>query len=207
MKEKDQKSVTKDMRLSEDEAYSDEQLAGMVLKNSQAFVMLVKRYESRLLGYIRRISGVQIEDAEDILQEAFLDAYRHIADFDASLKFSSWIYRIVHNKTISAYRKRRKQLRDVSIDDEDTGLMHVLAEERGADRETEEALTTDQIKKILESLPERDRTVLVLVYLEEKTYREISDILRVPENTVATWIRRAKQKFQKQYLKEPSTKH
>jgi len=79
------------------EAYqdkTDEELAKLSAEDPHAFVPLVKRYEGKLLAYIRRISGFQKEDAEDVLQEAFMDAYRHIADFDSAFKFSSWMYRI-----------------------------------------------------------------------------------------------------------------
>lgn len=186
---------------------TDEELAQLVLADANALVVLIRRYESRLLSYIRRISGTSHEDAEDILQEAFMDAYKNIAKFDPSLKFSSWIYRIVHNRTISAYRKKKKEMGDLSIDDEDDGFKRMLSAEHDTSRLAEMNLTAEAVKKIMKNLPERDRTVLVLAYMEEKTYDEISDILRAPPGTVATWIRRAKQKFQKHAEKlEPAIK-
>ena len=181
---------------------TDEELTQMVLTDAQAFVQLIRRYESRLLAYIRRISGFSIEDAEDILQESFMDAYRNIATFNSSLKFSSWIYRIVHNRTISVYRKRRKEMGDFSIDDENEGLSRILSARDDTSKLADQFLTTELIKKILRNLSERDRTVLILAYMEEKTYDEISDIVRVPAGTVATWIRRAKIKFKKEMDKE-----
>ncbi len=176
---------------------TDEVLAELVLKDPNALVVLIRRYESRLLSYIRRISGSSIEDAEDILQEAFMDAYKNIAKFDTSLKFSSWIYRIVHNRTISAYRKKKKEMGDLSIDDDDDSFKRILSAGDDTARLADMNLTSEVVKKVLQELPERDRTVLILAYMEEKTYDEISDILRAPPGTVATWIRRAKQKFQK----------
>ncbi len=176
---------------------TDEELAQMVLADAQAFVQLIRRYEPRLLAYIRRISGFSLEDAEDILQESFMDAYKNIAVFNPTLKFSSWIYRIVHNRTISTYRKKKKEMGDFSIDDEDEGLARILSAKDDATKLADQSLTAEAVKKILHELPERDRTVLILAYMEEKTYDEISDILRAPAGTVATWIRRAKIKFQK----------
>jgi len=169
----------------------------MCASDPHAFVPLVRRYEGRLLAYIRRISGFRKEDAEDVLQEAFLDAYRHITDFDTSLKFSSWIYRIVHNRTISVYRKLRNRLSDVSIDDEDMGFERLLAGHDQAHHGVEGIMTAQAVRKILDKLPERDRQVLVLSYLEERSYEEIGDILRAPLGTIGTWIRRAKAKFAK----------
>jgi RNA polymerase sigma-70 factor (ECF subfamily) len=176
---------------------TDEQLAFLAATDPHAFVPLVRRYEARLLAYIRRISGFQKEDAEDVLQEAFLDAYRHIADFDTNLKFSSWVYRIVHNRTISTFRKKRARLNDVSINDEDMGFDRLLISKENGQDLVEKALTGTAVRRILDALPERDREVLVLAYMEEKSYEEISDILRAPLGTVGTWIRRAKAKFSK----------
>lgn len=176
---------------------TDEELAQMVLSDAQALVVLIRRYESRLLSYIRRISNFSYEDAEDILQESFLDAYKHMADFNPALKFSSWIYRIVHNRTISAFRKQKRSLGDVSLDDDDEGFGRLLKASNDSARLADISLTAEAVRKLLAVLPERDRTVLVLAYIEEKTYDEISDILRAPPGTVATWIRRAKEKFQK----------
>ncbi len=176
---------------------TDEELARIILDDANALVVLIRRYESRLLSYIRRISGSSYEDAEDILQEAFMDAYKNIARFDPSLKFSSWIYRIVHNRTISAYRKKKKEMGDFSMDDDDDGYKRMLSADDDTARLADMNLTAEAVNKIMSELSERDRTVLILAYMEEKTYDEISDILKAPPGTVATWIRRAKQKFVK----------
>ena len=86
---------------------TDEQLLELAKTNEQAFACLVDRYEKKLLSYIMRISNVNLQEAEDILQDAFIKAYTNINDFDSKLKFSSWMYRITHNEVISAYRKRK----------------------------------------------------------------------------------------------------
>lgn len=175
---------------------SDEVLAAQVAVDPHAFVILIRRYEERLLWYVRRLGGLTREDAEDVMQEAFMDAYRHIAEFDVSLKFSSWMYRIAHNRTVSALRKRHKSINDVSIHDEDAGLERLLHSDSASDRQAESSLNSTAVRRILDTLPERDRAVLLLAFAEEKSYQEISDILRAPMGTVATWIRRAKQKFE-----------
>ncbi|MFA6161666.1 MAG: RNA polymerase sigma factor [Patescibacteria group bacterium] len=185
------------MSLVDYQKNTDEELASIVPTDHRAFVPLVRRYESKLLAYIRRISGFQKEDAEDILQDAFVDAYRHIAGFDPHLKFSSWIYRIVHNRTISAYRKHKSSFNNVSIDDEDMGFERLLAAKEESQNLVESSLNSKVIKQILDKLPPRDKEVLVLAYIEEKSYEEMSDILQAPIGTVGTWIRRARQKFAK----------
>jgi RNA polymerase sigma-70 factor, ECF subfamily len=175
---------------------ADEVLAAKVAEDPHAFVVLIRRYEERLLWYVRRLGGLTKEDAEDVLQDAFMDAYRHIAEFDVSLKFSSWMYRIAHNRTVSALRKRHKTVNDVSIHDEDAGLERILHSDQASDRRAEATINSTAIRRVLDTLPERDRAVLLLAFAEERSYQEISDILRAPMGTVATWIRRAKQKFE-----------
>ena len=179
------------------EKKSDEDLAKLTLENPHAYTELIKRYESRLLAYVKRISSASMEDAEDILQEAFLDAYKNIARFDTSLKFSSWIYRIVHNKTISAYRKYKKEKGNSSLDDDDLKYYNKFASKLDIVRDLDREFTNQEVQRLLRQLKERDREVLILYFIEEKSYQEISDILEVSVNTVATWIRRAKEKLKK----------
>ncbi|NTW29884.1 MAG: sigma-70 family RNA polymerase sigma factor [Candidatus Moranbacteria bacterium] len=147
------------------------------------------RYETPLLRYIRRISSFDRDDAEDILQEAFIKAYRNLNDFDHGSKFSSWMYRIVHNQTIDTARKRK--LRSVvSIEEHDLGQILRAATDIGQEMERKQDLA--DIDAAIRSLPDTYREALILRFLEEKTYEEIMDILRLPKGTVATLISRGK---------------
>ena len=82
---------------------SDEALVEQALEDMSVFAVIVERYEQRLLRYIHRISAFSDEAAEDILQEAFLKAWKNLNGFSPKLKFSSWIYRITHNLVILNY--------------------------------------------------------------------------------------------------------
>ena len=84
---------------------NDEELVKLILKDQEYFLCIIKRYKYKLFNYIMRISNMREEDAEDILQEVFMKSYFNLNDFNADLKFSSWIYRIAHNQVISQYRK------------------------------------------------------------------------------------------------------
>ena len=86
---------------------TDEELVKLALQKQEHFVYLINRYQHKLLRYIKRISNFSVEETEDILQEVFIKVYRNLEGFDQSLKFSSWIYRIAHNQTISHFRKSR----------------------------------------------------------------------------------------------------
>jgi len=170
---------------------TDNELVKLSLENEDYFYCIIERYEKILTHYIRRISVSSIEDAEDILQEVFLSVYQNLNDFDESLKFSSWVYRIAHNKTISAWRKIKSRPKTVSTDEENN-LFDFIASDENIQKELERKCDAKQLRRALEKVNEKYREVLVLKFLEEKDYREISDILKKPMGTVATLINRAK---------------
>jgi RNA polymerase sigma-70 factor (ECF subfamily) len=179
---------------------TDEELAGSSIKSEEAFLCLIKRYEQPLFRYIRRITNVMEDEAEDLLQEIFIKVYRNLNGFDTTLKFSSWVYRIAHNEIISHYRKGRQSRLSIELDADDnevraiTGLLTdtLSAESRYLDKEKAKTVRT-----ALEKLPSKYRNILVLRYFEELDYNEISDILEKPPGSVATLINRAKSKFKK----------
>ena len=177
--------------------YSDTELVELTLKKQDYFYCLIKRYEYSLLRYIRRISSTSKEDAEDILQEVFISAYQNLNDFDKNLKFSSWIYRITHNKTVSYWRKIRVRPKEVfSSEYENEGLFNLIIDEKNNPlKNIENKCSEKQIQFIINSLEEKYRDVLILKYLEDKSYREISDILKKPMGTIATLLNRSKKKF------------
>ncbi len=160
----------------------------------------MERYEKKLLRYIIRISGFAKEDAEDILQESFIKAYHNLNDFDKSLKFSSWIYRIVHNQAISHYRKTQARPRLVAVDLEN-GLVKTLASNLDLAKETEAEHFKEKVAKIISQMDIKYREVLMLRFFEDKSYREISDIIKKPLGTVGVMIKRAKKQFKKIYEK------
>lgn len=169
---------------------TDRNLARLSAKNPDLFGILMERYEAPLLRYIRRLSSLPKEDAEDILQETFIKAYRNINDYDPEAKFSSWIYRIAHNQTIDTIRKRKIVAASFSIDANDAAQFLHAATDIGA--ETERNDTFSRIEAIIRELPETYREALILRFLEEKSYEEIMDILELPKGSVATLVHRGK---------------
>jgi len=179
------------------ENQKDEDLIPLILKNGDYFVYLVDRYEKKLARYIKRIAGLNHQDAEDVLQNIFLKVYQNLNDFDVSLKFSSWIYRISHNEIISFWRKSKTRPQFVGGEEIDE-FLHNIASEINTGKEIEDENLRDDIKKILAKIDLKYREVLILKFLEEKSYEEISDILKKPMGTVATLINRAKKQFKKE---------
>jgi RNA polymerase sigma-70 factor (ECF subfamily) len=175
---------------------TDEELVALTLKNQDFFSCLVERYEPKLRRYIQRISAATQEDAEDLLQEIFLKVYRNLRDFDQNLKFSSWIYRIAHNQVVSAWRKTKSRPPVIKFGADEDFLKFIATDEDLAG-DTERKFSDEEVRKMLENLDHKYKEVLVLKFLEEKSYEEISDILQKPLGTVATLINRAKKQFAK----------
>ena len=153
----------------------------------------------RLLRYIVKISAANSEEAQDILQEAFIKAWINLNEFNADLKLSSWLYRIVHNETISFCRKKKSFGKNNKISIDENVLLNYEDETvEDTDENQKYILTND----ILNSLPQKYKEVLVLKFLEKMSYEEVSDVLKIPEGTVAARINRAKKMFKKIAEKE-----
>ncbi|MBW1660441.1 MAG: RNA polymerase sigma factor [Deltaproteobacteria bacterium] len=179
---------------------SDEELVKKSLDDREVFYYLIKRYESKLMRYINRIASVTHEEAEDLLQEIFIKAYRHLNGFDQRLKFSSWVYRIAHNEVINFAKKRKRGTALIHASnngDTDNMVLDNLAGEDDVHGNFVAMESREQVWQALMELPLKYREVLVLKFFENKSYREMSDILRKPEGTVATLVNRAKKKFLK----------
>lgn len=170
---------------------TDQQLVAASLENPSHYGEIIERYRPALTRYIRRIGCSDNHATEDILQDVFISVYRNLNSYDTDLSFSSWIYRIAHNKTISFFRK--SEHKNISLEDDDYTIIiytAVTEEKKGID-------TTDKqlLNKALDTLPSHYREVLVLFYLEEKSYDTIADILQKPPGTIATLLHRAKKQL------------
>jgi RNA polymerase sigma-70 factor (ECF subfamily) len=190
------------MFISEEiESLSDEELVLLTLKNQDNFVAIINRYKNRLFAYIRRITNIRDEDAEDLLQEIFLKVYLNLNDFESDLKFSSWIYAIARNQVISNHRRLSVRAEGHSTTLEDD-IARKLASSFNIEAELDNIYLKDSIAKVLDSLAEKYREVLVLKFLEEKNYQEISDIIKKPVGTVGSLMNKAKSEFKKELTKQ-----
>lgn len=184
---------------------SDEELALLVLKNKEYYKHLAKRYESKLMRYIIRLAKINQDDARDILQEVFIKAYVNLNDFDSSLKFSSWIYRITHNEAINFLRKNKNKI--VNINPEMEAVLPAIEGDLEIEEKIDEKFFEENIHKIIDKLKNKNfQDVLILKYIEDKNYQEISDILRKPLGTVSTLLNRAKKELKKELLKRGAIK-
>lgn len=133
-----------------------------------------------------RITGDQ-EDAEDVLQEAFVSAFQNLASYRADAAFGAWIKRIVINKALNHIQKSKK---DMMIADEIEKIDVVDEVET-----TEPEYSIESIKAAMKELPSGFRTVLSLYLFEGYDHKEISEILSISESTSKTQYKRAKDKL------------
>ena len=171
---------------------SDKEIIQKSLEDLDYFACLYDRYEPKLLRYIKKISMADHEEASDILQDAFIKMWKNLNSYDNSLKLSSWLYRIVHNETISFCRKKRSFGKNNKLNLEGIRLDDLPDD---SDIEVNPEMRFFLTHKILNKLALKYREVLVLKFMEEMSYEEISDVLKIPEGTVATRINRAKKMF------------
>ena len=184
------------------EQLSDEQLLALSEGQEDYFYLLMKRYETKLLRYILKMTRHQLSDAEDILQEVFIKVYKNQRGFNPKLKFSSWIYRIAHNEVVNMYRKNRSGKGLISIDDTETdakGEIAILADTLDVQAAYISEEIRMKLRNALSNISADYREILVLRYFEELSYSEISDILMKPQGTVATLINRAKSALKKAF--------
>lgn len=161
---------------------SDEDVVRKVIANDkELYRELVTRYEGKLVRYATFLTNDE-HKASDIVQNTFIKAFINLKGFDCNKKFSSWIYRIAHNEAINCIRKDKNEVRleidyDAGVDMYENTAKNELIK---------------NVKECVNDLPEDYREVLVLYYMDDKSYEEISDILRIPMGTVGTRISRGK---------------
>ncbi|QQL49724.1 RNA polymerase sigma factor [Mucilaginibacter ginkgonis] len=156
--------------------------------SKKACYELYRLYAKAMLNVAFRIVG-NVAEAEDVLQESFLDAFNKLKDFRQETTFGLWIKQIVVNRSINLLRKRRLELVDM-----DGEQMENIADEEVFDDEDMQYQVA-QVKEAMKLLPEGYRVVLSLYLLEGYDHEEIGQILNITENTSRTQFLRAKRKL------------
>jgi RNA polymerase sigma-70 factor (ECF subfamily) len=143
-------------------------------------------------------------DAEDLVQETYLKAYRAFGSFQEGTNLKAWLYRILTNTFINTYRARRRRPEQTELDDvEDLylyrrlGGLEAVTAGRSAEEEVLEHFTEGEVKQALESLPEAFRLAVLLADVEGFSYKEIAEILDVPIGTVMSRLHRGRRALQK----------
>jgi RNA polymerase sigma-70 factor (ECF subfamily) len=146
----------------------------------EAFGELVNRYSAGARRVARAVLG-NPEDADDAAQDGFLAALRHLGRYDPNRPFGPWLMRIVANAATDRMRRRRVRAAEVIPATIATG-------EPGPDREADRSALHVALRQALATLPERQRTAVVLFDVEGYTHGEIADVLRIPVGTVRSHV-------------------
>lgn len=170
-----------------------------LLGNTQIFSRLIDNYKNMVYNLAYRMSN-NPHEAEDISQEAFLRAYQSLARFNPSYKFSTWLYQITLN--IIRDKFKRKEIDYVSLDTpvetDDSEFYHQPAD---STNNPEQIVTrqedVQEIQQAIYSLPLKYREVIVLRHLQDLSYIEISNILKLPSGTVKIRLYRAREQLRK----------
>jgi RNA polymerase sigma-70 factor (ECF subfamily) len=149
----------------------------------EAFGTLIDRYERPVYNAILHMVG-NAEDAREICQQVFMKAFEHLDTYDANRRFFSWIYRAAINESINHLKSRRPS---EPLDD------RLVYPQPDPAQTYEEAERRERLQKTIQSLDENYRTVLILRHFVHLSYREMADVLKVPEKMVKSRLFTARQ--------------
>ena len=188
------------------ESYTDAQVMLRVKAGDQsAFDFLVQKYRRPLVSFMYRMAR-NTAAAEDLAQEVFLRVYRSRQTYEASAKFTTWLYRIATNLAVNHARDTRKERPEVTVSldepDEETGTTMDVAD---GTITAEESLVRRErmlaIRSKVEALPERQRLAVIMHKYQQMDYKQISDVLKLSESATKSLLFRAYESLRAQ-LKE-----
>lgn len=171
--------------------------------DDEAFAQLMRDNETRIYNLTLRMTG-NPEDAMDLAQEAFLNAWRGLKFFKGDSAFSTWVYRLASNACID-FLRRKKRRQDISlpmpVDEEDDSQPDIPDQRFLPERELERQELRDAVAAGLNQLSDEHRQVLVMREINGLSYQEIADILDLEAGTVKSRIARARNSLRKILLK------
>jgi RNA polymerase sigma-70 factor (ECF subfamily) len=173
------------------------------MADQEKFADLAMPYMSALYSAALRMTR-NPPDAEDLVQETYLRAYRGFGGFTEGTNLRAWLYRILTNAFINTYRSRQRRPIETDLADvEDMYLykrlptLDTLAASRSAEDQLFDLLTDDEVKQALEDLPENFRLPVLLADVEGFSYKEIAEMLDIPIGTVMSRLHRGRKAMQK----------
>ncbi len=167
-----------------------------------AFEELVRRYEKELYGYLRHYLG-DVQMAEDVFQQTFLQVHLKCGQFECARKLRPWLYAVATNQAID-FQRRNGRHRTVSLDrriggtdEEESGLLVDLFDSPGRSpiEESQSSEQHEAVRRAVAELPEATRQVVMLVYFQGLKYREAAEVLSIPVGTVKSRIHAAIEKL------------
>ena len=165
--------------------------------DQQAFELLVERYAGRILNLAHRMVGDAMQ-AEDLMQDTFLSAWRNLPQFRAEARFSTWLYRIATNKCTDWLRSHRKrdEIRDGGEDGPD--LNNLVVDPTNPEQELSRKQVAQSLEQALQDLPVLYREPFVLKHVEGLSYEEISEILNAGPDALKMRVYKARVRLRAQ---------
>jgi RNA polymerase sigma-70 factor, ECF subfamily len=177
---------------------TDAELVASALRGSdEAFRDLVLRFERPVYALILRMVH-DAETAEDLAQEVFVKAYRHLASYDPRRKFASWLFKVAHNSTIDHLRRAQLDTVPLAAEQEDGGGLLAVLADTSAESPAAAAERRDMaraLERAIARLRPEYREAVVLRYVEGLAYQEICEVLGLPIGTVKTNLHRARKEL------------
>lgn len=173
---------------------TDEELARrFVAGDLTAYETLVERYSRPIFNFVYRFIG-NYDDANDLSQLVFLQAYTHLERARLDQPLRPWLYQIARNKAIDLLRSRNQiRFSDLKVDEDDLSPVDLVADESPLPEAVVEQKDLQRVlAEAISALPAKYREVVAMRYGSDLTFREIGDSLDLPENTVKTLFQRAK---------------
>lgn len=156
--------------------------------NKQAYAHIINKYKNRLYATILRMTR-NPQNAQDLVQEAFIKVYQQLNKYDQKGSFSSWIYRVAINHCMDEFRKKSYKMKQAEINEEkivNTNHPEVVFLKKEKSR---------QLERLIATLPEDERMIILLRYVSELSYNEISELIEIPLSDVRNKLHRAKKKM------------
>ena len=165
------------------------------------FAQQAMQYAPQLFSAAMRMTRNK-SDAEDLVQETYLRAYRSFSTFNDGTNLRAWLFRILTNTFINSYRAKQRRVQETELNDvEDLYLYRRISGVDVASRSAEDTLfdlfTDDEVKAALEALPDNFRLPVLLADVEEFSYKEIAEMLDIPIGTVMSRLHRGRKAMQK----------
>lgn len=195
----DQNSKPLTRKGASESSLEDDQLISDAKKGDQrAYKRIMEKYEKPLFFHVYKMVKDR-NQVEDIVQEAFMKAFKNLESYNTNYAFSTWLYRITTNHTIDYLRK--KKLKTTSIHNPIKTKDGEMEIEISGDSKTDRQVIRKERKQIInnaiQNLPEKYRVVIEMRHLQELSYQEISDELDLPLGTVKAHIFRAREMLYK----------
>ncbi|RST61551.1 RNA polymerase sigma factor [Siminovitchia terrae] len=182
--------MRQEVTMQEEIQWVQEVLSG----NKQAYSHIINKYKNQLYATILGMTR-NPHDAQDLVQEALIKVYYQLGKYDNRGSFASWIYRVAINHCMDEFRKKRHIEVRMTEESMEKNLEHpeviFLKKEKNK-----------QLELLMDTLPEDERMIILLRYVNELSYEEISELVDVPVSTVRNKLHRAKKKMRNTIKRE-----